>query len=71
MLPPSHVALYIDPVQTIKEQTYERAIEDWFKMHKTDPMTGEALRTTDVFQDADMLSKSASSMLARVSVYGQ
>jgi len=66
---PITLALYIDPVQTIKGQTYERAaIEDWFKTHKTDPMTGEALLTTDVFQDADMLSKCKQHACKSVSV---
>eukprot|EP00966_Prymnesium_polylepis_P165168 3818767-Prymnesium_polylepis.1 len=55
---PITLALCIDPVQTIKGQTYERAaIEDWFKTHQTDPMTGETLLTTDVFHDAYMLFK--------------
>ena len=44
------------------------AIEDWFKTHKTDPMTGEALLTTDVFQDADMLSKCKQHVCKSVSV---
>ena len=66
---PITLALYIDPVQTIKGQTYERAaIEDWFKTHNTDPMTGEALLTTDVFQDADMLSKCKQHACKSVSV---
>ena len=33
------------------------AIDDWFKTHNTDPMTGEALLITYVFQDTDMRSK--------------
>ena len=48
------LALYIGPAQTIKGHVYERAaIEDWFNMHKTDPMTSEELLTNEVFQDAE------------------
>ena len=52
---PITLALYVDPVQTIHGQTYERAaIEDWFTTHKTDPMTGETLITTAVYPDLVM-----------------
>ena len=52
---PITLALFVDPVQTIRGQTYERAaIEDWLTTHKTDPMTGEALLTTAVYPDLVM-----------------
>ena len=52
---PITLAMFIDPVQTIRSQTYERAaIEDWFTSHKTDPMTGETLITTAVYPDLVM-----------------
>ena len=52
---PITLALFIDPVQTIRGQTYERtAIEDWFTTHKTDPMTGETLLTTAVYPELVM-----------------
>jgi len=52
---PITLALFVDPVQTIRGQTYERAaIEDWFTTHKTDPMTGETLITTAVYPDLVM-----------------
>ena len=52
---PITLALFVDPVQTIRGQTYERAaIEDWFTTHKTDPMTGETLVTTALYPDSVM-----------------
>ena len=52
---PITLALFVDPVQTVRGQTYERAaIEDWFTTHKTDPMTGETLITTTVYPDSVM-----------------
>ena len=46
---PITLALFVDPVQTVHGQTYERtAIKDWFTTHKTDLMTGETLLTTAV-----------------------
>lgn len=40
-----------DPVFTIHGRVYERAaIEEWFKHHRTDPLTGERLLTTALFE---------------------
>eukprot|EP00966_Prymnesium_polylepis_P202532 4692060-Prymnesium_polylepis.1 len=49
---PITLALFVDPVQAVRGQTYERtAFEDWFTTHKTDPMTGENLFTTTMARD--------------------
>ena len=46
---PTTLALFVDPVQTICGQMYERAaFEDRLTSHKTNPMTGETLLTTAV-----------------------
>merc|ERR1712216_262244 len=53
---PLSLVLFVDPVQTIRGMTYERAfIRKWFADHQTDPMTGESLPTTEVYDDCDML----------------
>ena len=52
---PITLALFVDPLKTIRGQTYERAaIEDWFTTHKTYPMKGETLITTAVYSDLVM-----------------
>ena len=39
-----------------KGHAYERAlIRKWFRDHQTDPMTGESLPTTELYDDCDML----------------
>ena len=52
---PITLDLFEDPVQTLHGMTYERrAIEDWLHRHTTDPMTGERLLATTVWEDEDM-----------------
>lgn len=47
--------LFMDPVSVIHGNTYEReAIERWFEYCQTDPLTGEHLFITAVFEDEQM-----------------
>ena len=52
---PLSLVLFVDPVQTIRGTTYERAfIAKWFEYHRSDPLTGEALNTTVLYDNVDM-----------------
>ncbi len=52
---PLSLMLFKDPVQTIRGETYERdLINAWFEKHNTDPMTGDVLLTTVLYDDCDM-----------------
>ena len=47
--------LFKDPVSVIHGNTYEReAIERWFEYCRTDPLTGEILFITTVFENEEM-----------------
>ncbi|XP_059355964.1 uncharacterized protein LOC132095183 [Carassius carassius] len=47
--------MFIDPVKTKGGRVYERrAIEEYLKTHKKDPVTGMALSKTDLIQDKNM-----------------
>ena len=52
---PITCCLMQDPVRTLRGQAYERcAIEDWFRRHATEPMTGERVIAKAVFPDDDL-----------------
>ena len=59
---PSHLCcpltkrLFRDPVQVIHGNTYERnAILQWFSISKTEPVSGEKLFVTVLFENEDIL----------------
>ena len=55
---PITMLLFEDPVQTIRGKTYERdAISQWLELNSTDPLTGEMLPTTALYEDVDMRAR--------------
>ena len=61
---PSHLCcpltkcLFRDPVQVIHGNTYERtAILQWFSVSKTEPVSGEKLFVTVLFENEDILAE--------------
>lgn len=61
---PSHLCcpftkrLFRDPVQVIHGNTYERqAILQWFSISKTEPVSGEKLFITVLFENDDILAE--------------
>ena len=50
--------LFRDPVQVIHGNTYERAaILEWFSVSKIEPLTGEILFVTALFENEDILAE--------------
>ena len=55
---PITLGLYVDPVVTCSGHTFERqAIESWFAQSATNPLTGEALATTNLVTDQAMRAR--------------
>ena len=61
---PSHLCcpftkrLFRDPVQVIHGNTYEReAILQWFSISKTEPVSGEKLFVTTLFDNVEILAE--------------